>query len=557
MAISKLELSAAELRRKAEESLARRPASLRADEPDAQRLLHELQVHQIELEMQNESLRQMQAEAQEAIQRMALAQRAAQVGFWDFDVRSGRVYWSPEVEAMYGLPPGAFDGLQATWLSLVHPDDRERVKQEVMLLGQQPEPFEIAFRILSADGQIRWLASRGQSVFDAAGQLLRIIGMNADVTEGKEIELALQESEQRYRSLVESAPDAIFVTIDHRIVMVNPACCLLFGARRETDLLGRDMWSLIHPDSHATVRQRAERALIHGLTNPSQEVMTVRLDGTALAVDAVSVPFSYDGRRAIHIMMRDATPRKQAEALMRQHREDMEKSLALLVAQQTVAGIAHELNQPLNAISTLGEAASRQLRRMDGIPPRLVETVAGMVDGAQRAGQLLLELVHFLEQPDMSRQSLDLQSLIRETIEQSIAGRRFPGRLDVRSPPVWPAVIGNAAQIEKVLLNILRNAIEACSGGRKAEIIIDVAVVEAGARICISDNGPGISPEFLPKLFHPFASSKPGGIGMGLAISRALVKAQGGHLWHEPASPDGPGGACFCFTLPQFIDHPA
>ncbi len=370
----------------------------------------------------------------------------------------------------------------------------------------------------------------------------------------KQAERALRESEARYRTIVESAPDAIMIYVDQQVVMVNPACVDLFRANSAHDLLGKDIWSLSSPRSHRMLRQRVEHALRGGI-NSITEVEIMRLDGTSLPAEGVSVAIDYQGRRAIHVMMRDATPRKQAEALLRQHREEMERALAFQVAQQTVAGIAHELNQPLNAITTLAEAAQRQLQGLNPVPARLAETLTDLSRGAQRAGRVVHELMGFLRKPDLACVAVDLTRLLHEAVIQCRAGLSFTGDIEVRLPDDLPPVAGSPLRIEKIVGNLLRNAVEACQSaccsGRICRIVIVGCVDEKFVRLQVEDNGPGVPADVMPRLFHPFVSSKPGGIGMGLPISQVLARSLGGGLEHQAASD---GGARFILTLPVFAE---
>jgi C4-dicarboxylate-specific signal transduction histidine kinase len=289
--------------------------------------------------------------------------------------------------------------------------------------------------------------------------------------------------------------------------------------------------------------------------NPIAEVELLRLDGTPLPVDGVSAAIEYQGRRAIHVMMRDATPRKQAEALLLRHREEMERALAFQVAQQTVAGIAHELNQPLNAVTTLAEAARQQLRGLQPVPAHLADTLEGIAQGAQRAGRVVHELMGFLRKPDLAREAVDLARLLPEAVQQCRAGLAFAGDIELRLGNDLPRVAGNAMQIEKIVSNLLRNAVEACQSACRpaGECRIVIAGFNEGTRVRlqVDDNGPGVAADLLPRLFQPFISSKPGGIGMGLSISQALARSLGGTLEYQPASG---GGARFTLTLPVFAD---
>ena len=303
--------------------------------------------------------RRIETQLDDARERLELALLGANLGTYDAHLPSGRVSVNDRYLALLGYAPGELEMSVAEWMDRIHPDDLPRNQaHHARIVASELRQVDIEYRLRHRDGGWVWLHDRGRIFsFDAQGQPVRIAGTQLDITTRKQAELALQESETRYRTVVESAPDAILILVDQRIAMANPACVQIFGAGSEQELLGRDIWSLTSPRSHPMLRRRIERALLSGGVNPIAEVELLRLDGTPLPVDGVSVAIDYQGRRAIHVMMRDATPRRQAEALLRQHREEMERALAFQVAQQTVAGIAHELNQPLNAVTTLAEAA--------------------------------------------------------------------------------------------------------------------------------------------------------------------------------------------------------
>lgn len=499
----------------------------------------------------------IETQLDDARERLELALLGANLGTYDAHLPSGRVAVNDRYLALLGYAPGELEMSVAEWMHRIHPDDLPRNQaHHARIVASELRQVDIEYRLRHRDGSWVWLHDRGRIFsFDAQGQPVRIAGTQLDITTRKQAELALQESEARYRTVVESAPDAIMIYVDQRVVMANPACIALFGASSEQELLGRDIWSLTSPRSHLLLRRRIERALQSGGVNPIAEVELLRLDGTSLPVDGVSAAIEYQGRRAIHVMMRDATPRKQAEALLLRHREEMERALAFQVAQQTVAGIAHELNQPLNAVTTLAEAARQQLRGLQPVPAHLTDTLEGIAQGAQRAGRVVHELMGFLRKPSLAREAVDLAKLLPEAVQQCRAGLAFAGDIELRLGNDLPRVSGNAMQIEKIVSNLLRNAVESCQSACRTEgecrIVIQGFDEGTRVRLQVDDNGPGVAAELLPRLFQPFISSKPGGIGMGLSISRALARSLGGTLEYQPAPG---GGARFTLTLPVFAD---
>jgi PAS domain S-box-containing protein len=497
--------------------------------------------------------RRIDAQLDDVREQLELALVGANLGTYDAHLPSGRVEVNNRYLAILGYDPGQLEMSVAEWMDRIHPDDLPRIQALYeQIVETEMRQVDIEYRMRHRDGSWVWLHDRG-SIFssDAQGQPIRIAGTQLDITTRKQAELAMQESDARYRTIIESAPDAILILVDQRVAMVNPACVTLFGANSEHELLGRDIWSLTSPRSHPLLRQRIKRALQPGGTNPIAEIELLRLDGTAFPVDGVSVSVEYLGHRAVHVMMRDATARKQVEVLLRQHREEMEQVLALQVAHQTVAGIAHELNQPLNVVTTLAEAARRQLQGLSPLPAHLADTLEGIAQGAQRAGRVVHELMGFLRKPELARVAIDLATLLQEAVLQCQAGLSFLGEIELHLPEDFPQVAGNAMQIEKIVSNLLRNAVEACqsvcSTGRECRIVIEGFVDGKWVRLQVSDNGPGVAAELLPQLFQPFISNKPGGIGMGLPISQALARVLGGTLEYQPAPG---GGARFCLTLP-------
>ena len=177
--------------------------------------------------------------------------------------------------------------------------------------------------------------------------------------------------------------------------------------------------------------------------------------------------------------------------------------------------------------------------------------------GAQRAGRVVNELMAFMRRPLIAQGVVDLGMLVQEAVAECKSSQSFTGEIKLRFPSVLPRASGNALQIETILTNLLRNALEACRSRQGADcgcrIVIEGFDAGEYVRIQVSDNGPGVPRESIPRLFHPLTSNKPGGSGMGLAISHALAKSLGGSLGYEPA-PEG--GARFTLELPVLKESP-
>ena len=258
----------------------------------------------------------------------------------------------------------------------------------------------------------------------------------------------------------------------------------------------------------------------------------------------------------IRTIMTDISTRKSLERQLQQQRCEMESLVKQQVAIQTAAAIAHELNQPLAAISAYSEVALRSINNKDTLPSNsLQRALKGCVEQAQRAGLCLHELLSFLQRGDLVTESINLNQLVRDVVA-IIQHDKFSDFLpELRLEPGLPPVSANALQVRKVLLNLLCNSLDAMAGmGIKTEdIVIKVCTkVEWNmAQITVQDSGPGLDTETAKRVFEPFFTTKFNGSGLGLAISRSLIEANGGQLWMEPNLDKG---AIFHFTLP-FQQH--
>lgn len=248
---------------------------------------------------------------------------------------------------------------------------------------------------------------------------------------------------------------------------------------------------------------------------------------------------------------RDITEQKMVEKKLLEHRTETESISQQMVAAHTASAIAHELNQPLAAISAYSEVALHALQSCTNYPDNLKRALEGCVEQAQRAGSSLHELLAFLQKGDLVTEKFDLNDAVKEALNiarGSGYGEFYP---ILQLDRTMPEVLGNKVQVQKILVNLLRNAVEAMrsAGLRSSAITITVCTNSDIniAHVTVQDNGPGLELEMGKRIFEPFFTTKPTGIGMGLAISRALIEANGGQLWLDPHNKTG---AIFHFTLP-------
>lgn len=366
-------------------------------------------------------------------------------------------------------------------------------------------------------------------------------------------EEALRESELRFRATFDLAAVGIaHIAPTGNWLSVNGKLCDILGYPRE-ELLRLRVSDVTPPEDLPALTQSTRRLLKGEIGTISVEKRYIRKDGQIVwASVRVSPVRGKDGRVDYFIsVVEDIGQRRQSEAALRELRAEMQELLELNVASQTAKAIAHEINQPLNAMTSYAEAALMMLRAGNPDPDRLTHALERSVQQAQRAGKVARELLQFLQKGDTETEDVDLNRAVCNAlaIVESNGFGGFQAELDLE-PGLRP-VRANRVQVEKVMVNLMRNSVEAMRGAGIATRSIRIAIRTNGqqsmAQVTISDSGPGMDPETARRIFDPFFTTKPRGIGMGLAVSRSLVEAHGGQLWFDSQSG---AGASFHFTLP-------
>ncbi len=255
----------------------------------------------------------------EVAQRLALATDVASMGVWDWDVNADSFFATPSCFTMLGDDPE--DGIRdrEEWLDRVHPEDRHLVDETIraVLAGSYSE-YKYEVRMQHADGSFRWVGMAGRVLEHNEDRTAsRILGIRMDVTERKHAEAALQESEGRYRALVESAPEPILVHRDGDIIFVNPATTKLLAAKSAQEVVGRSMLDLVHPGSRHIILTRLKSLAAGDTENTLWELKFVRLDGKTIDVELRGTIITFAGVPAVQISIRDITAAKEAEDALR------------------------------------------------------------------------------------------------------------------------------------------------------------------------------------------------------------------------------------------------
>jgi two-component system sensor kinase FixL len=362
------------------------------------------------------------------------------------------------------------------------------------------------------------------------------------------------EAEAHLRSILATVPDAM-VVIDEvgSILSFSAAAEKMFGYS-EAELIGRTVKMLMpNPD-----RDRHDQYLVNYLTTGKRKIIGIGRVTTALHRDGNTFPIELSvgeawsgGRRIFTGFIRDLTERQQT--LLRL--QDLQSELAHVgrVSEMgtLASSLAHELNQPLTAVASYCESA-RDLLKTEPDPETLAMVREAMDEAAMqaiRAGQIVRRLRDFMSHGETERRVESLQRLINEANALALVGSREHGidthfSLDPRADLVFVDRI----QIQQVLVNLIRNAIDAMLDSPVRRLSICTEREGGLTRVTVEDTGSGISETIADQLFQPFVTSKQSGMGIGLSICRTIVQAHGGRIWFEPGAD---GGTAFHFTLPS------
>ena len=477
----------------------------------------------------------------ESEERWALAGEAVGIAPWSWYAATNELHMSPRARELFGLEQDvAID--MARWSRLIHPEDAERIQRGIVQSMAEGNAFERDYRILLPDGSLRWITSRGRVERDAEGNVVSMHGVSMDLTR-------VRQADERFRAALEAAPNAIFlVDGDGGIRLANARASRLFGYANE-DLLGLSLEVLLPGWRHRPERRDHIHAPPNGIERRARarDLVGRRKDGLALPVELQVRPV--EGGLVL-ASVSDISDRLAAERESAQQRTELAHLSRVAVLGEMSASLAHELNQPLTAIVSNAQAA---LRFLDGGPEQqaeLKETLSDIAASGSRAGDVIRRLRAMLKKEEAQHVPLDVNQLIHEVLQlyrTDLVNRGVVVRPELDHG--LPAVVGDRVQLQQVLLNLVINACDAMAGKEAQREIVVCTDAAADGRVeaSVADLGQGIPPQDLERIFEPFVTTKPQGMGLGLAVCRTIVQAHGGRLW---AANRPEGGAILRVALP-------
>ncbi|MDE2016416.1 MAG: PAS domain S-box protein [Hyphomicrobiales bacterium] len=357
--------------------------------------------------------------------------------------------------------------------------------------------------------------------------------------------LALLEAIER------ASLDAIITTDGFgRIASFNPAAERIFG-RAAAEAVGRDIAMLMpepYRSRHGEFMERYKRTGERRIIGIGRVVSGLRKNGETFPMELAIAEPAGGGGRVFVGFVRDLSAAEDGNRRVQKLQDDLFHASRLAELGQFSSSLAHEVNQPLAAIANYSEAA-RAMAEAGGAAPALAETLGKIERQARRAADIVKRLRAFVEKRETERRPCAPNSVVEEAAALALVGpARRRVRLVAELAPDLPEIEADRVQLQQVLVNLVRNALDAMEGGAAPEIVVATGLGPDGrVEFRVSDRGPGVAPGREGDLFKPFSTTKPRGMGVGLSISKAIVDAHGGAIRHE-ARPGG--GATFVVSLP-------
>jgi two-component system sensor kinase FixL len=355
--------------------------------------------------------------------------------------------------------------------------------------------------------------------------------------------------------MVEIATDAIiWIDEDQRITLFNQGAEQIFGYCAQ-EMEGEFLETLLPEQFRSThkhfVKNFAGSQDRSRLMNERVDIVGLRKDGSTFPARASISRLEHDGRTTLTVILRDVSEIRQAEASAAQRREEVAHMARVGLLAEVAASLAHEINQPLAAILANAQALKRQILADPNCLEFADEAVSDVIADARRAAKIIQRMRALMKPGKRNDEVIDFNQIVTETVRllQSEAILRKT-KLTIEVAPNLPAVFGDRIQLQQVLMNLLMNAFDAMEEHKPGDRHLSVGVSQAGSRsleICVRDSGVGLDDESYQRVFEPFYSTKKGGMGMGLSISKTIVQSHGGKLWAQ--NNRGPGAA-FYFTVP-------
>ncbi len=493
-----------------------------------------------------EELRQSQAQLLEA-------QRIAHLGFWwtEMTDQGERIFWSDEVYNIYGIPPGTFIGKRAEQIRRTHPEDRKLVLEKILENVNEGDEFDIEYRIIRPDGEIRFIHVRGEVVeaAEGSGGFIRRFGTIMDITEQERVEEALRMGEERLRRYFDAGlVGMVIIGTNKEFLQVNDTYCEMTGYSRE-ELLTMTLEDVSHPDDMQESEEQLQKTFRGEQEGFALEKRYLRKDGEVIyvAVSSASVRDDDDSIEYLVSFIEDITERKRAEKELDKYRDQLEdlvveRTEELKVAQeelirkerlavlgQLTATVSHELRNPLGTIRSTLYTVGNKIRKHSDL--NLDKALNRAQRNITRCDNIIEELLDYTRTHPIQLKENNIDQWCQEVLTDF----QFPQDIAVKTSLCSGATIPfEKDRLHRCMINILSNACQAMTQEEEGfeqknkQLTIETAIEGERLEIRITDTGPGIPEDKMEKIFEPLYSTKIYGVGLGLPIVKQIMEQHRG-----------------------------
>jgi PAS domain S-box-containing protein len=495
-------------------------------------------------------------QAEEALReneaRLRLAQESASVGIWDWEVDTGSLDFTPELNKLYGLPPGTIKTYQ-DWRNRVHPDDIGTVETRRDEAIAKHKPFDLEFRVLHSSGEYRWLVAKGGAVYDEAGTTARVLGVNIDITERKRVEELLRESEERFRTLANAIPQLCWMAnADGWIFWYNQRW-YEYTCTTPEQMEGWGWQSVHNPEVLPQVLEGWKASIASG--EPFDMVFPLRgCDGKFRSFLTRAMPVCDQEGNVVSWCgtNTDIDEQKQVEEALENFSIELENrvkerttelrvkdEMLLMQSRQAAMGemignIAHQWRQPLNTLGLTIQSLVMYYDLGEFTRELLNENVDRSMELIQHMSRTIDDFRNYFR-PDKEKTQFKLSETINTTIsliKDSFSNEHITIAVTIENDP---AVNGYQNEFAQVILNILNNARDALVENevKNPKVAITIGTENGMAVVTIFDNAGGIPEEIIEKIFDPYFTTKgpQAGTGVGLFMSKSIIeKSMNGRL---------------------------
>jgi len=461
-------------------------------------------------------------------------------------------FFDNKIEKITGYSKEEFLSRKKNWLDLIHEDDLKGAKDKFKQALKADNSYMREYRIKSRDGKLIWIEEGGQIVYGEDGEIEFITGAFLDITERKLAEKALHESEEKYRSLFNSGPNPLFVLDQETQVILdaNPMAQETYGYS-EQDLIGKSFTDLGPVTDVLEGLANFDKHDLPKVCVIGSKVQHYQKNKNPFYVRVTACPSRYKDKKAIILATTDITEMLEKEAQLLQADK-------MTMLGEMSAGVAHELNQPLNAIKMGNEYLKMMVEEGKVIPEQdLLEVASQVSEQVDRASEIINRLREFGHKPDFAKEKVDVNKPIRMVhgmVKQQLGLQNIilETYLEENLPYIW----GHNNNVEQVILNLVTNGRDAIQEKEEAGldtgdnvITIRSFVENERVAISVSDTGMGIPEAHKKRIFEPFFTTKEvgKGMGLGLSITYGIVNDYGGEI--EVYSEEG-AGTTFKLTFP-------